>query len=101
MSGNSSLKAMYENACATNEPVFNGQPLSFFAKMSARRLFEYKESHPGFGDSWVFKAILENNGPVFFMIATTGDDVVPTNTSREEDVEKKIESRGRITRLFD
>lgn len=67
----------YQEMLRSNEPVFDGQPLEFFAKMTPRKLYEYKEQHFGFEDSWVFKSILQKNGPVFYLIATTGDDKVP------------------------
>ena len=54
------LRRKYHEAFLSGEVVFGGQPLSYFTHMNARRLYEYKEEHDGFENSWVFRAILQD-----------------------------------------
>ena len=83
----------YAEASRTGEVVFDGKPLKYFEGMSALNLYEYKKMHPEFEDSWVFKAILHNHGPAFYLLATTGDDLPRSHTEK-----KKEEDNFRISR---
>ena len=70
------LMRRYEAALKTGEVVFDGKPLSYFAKMRPEELFEYKKCSKEFSDSWVFKALLQVGGPVFYRRAMCGHDML-------------------------
>ena len=80
------LARKYNENLENGRPVFDGHPLRFFAAMSAEDLYEYKTKNSDFEKSWVFKAILMNNGPVFCVKAIKGTDRrdIQTPTSSDD-----------------
>jgi len=72
--GDKALRRKYQEVLKSDEVVFCGHTLAYFERMTAKELYAYKESHPEFEKTWVFKAILQDRGPIFSLIATNGND---------------------------
>jgi len=72
--GDKNLRMKYRETLESGNVVFEGHPLRFFERMSAKELHNYKEDHPEFANHWAFKAILQDRGPIFGLIAMNGTD---------------------------
>ena len=72
--GDKALRRKYQDLLKSDEVVFGGHALAYFDKMTAKELYAYKGNYPEFEKTWIFKAILQDRGPIFSLIATKGTD---------------------------